>query len=165
MIKRKFFLITLLFFIISCSSLEFVYNDSVNPNKIKQKTLLSIIGDNKNIINSYLLGKLGEVDGNPVYKLTIVSSGQVEATVIEIDATASKFMIKHDLVYTLTNIVQNCQILEKSISSKNLYDAKSAGYSFGTDLAEKEFTANNLHSNIDKFLNELAINYIDLNCK
>jgi len=165
MIKRKFFLITLLFFIISCSSLEFVYNDSVSPNKIKQKTLLSIIGDNKNIINSYLLGKLGEVDGNPTYKLTIVSSSQVEATVIEIDATASKFMIKHDLVYTLTNIVQNCQILEKSISSKNLYDAKSAGYSFGTDLAEKEFSSNNLHSNIDQFLNELTINYIDLSCK
>ena len=59
----------------------------------------------------------------------------------------------------------NCVIFEKNILTKNLYDAKSAGYSFGTDLAEKELSTKILHSNIDQFLNELSINYIDLKCK
>ena len=139
MIKRIFFLIPLLVLIISCSGFEFVYNSSFeNINKMNKNTLLSISGDNKDIINSYLLSKIGEVGNNPIYALSIVSNGLIEATVIEIDATASKFMIKHDLKYTLYNISKNCITFEKKILTKNLYDAKSAGYNFGTDLAEKE---------------------------
>ena len=50
-------------------------------------------------------------------------------------------------------------------STENLYDAKSSGYSFGTDLAEKELSTKNLHSNIDQFLNELLIDDSNLKCK
>ena len=163
MIKRIFLLTLLLFLLINCSDLEFVYNTSYN-SKINEKTLLSISGDNKDIINSYLLGKLGEVENSPAYILSIVSSNLIEAAVIETDATASKFMVKHDLKYILNNISKNCIIVEKKISTENFYDAKSAGYSFGTDLAEKELSKRNLHSNIDQFLDELSINYSDLKC-
>jgi len=163
MIKRIFLLTLLLFLLINCSDLEFVYNTSYN-SKINEKTLLSISGDNKDIINSYLLGKLGEVENSPAYILSIVSSSSIEAAVIETDATASKFMVKHDLKYILNNISKNCIIVEKKISTENFYDAKSAGYSFGTDLAEKELSKRNLHSNIDQFLDELSINYSDLKC-
>ena len=164
MIKRIFLLILLLVLIINCSNLEFVYDTSYN-SKIKEKTLLSISGDNKDVINSYLLGKLGEVESNPTYILSIIASSSIEAVVIETDATASKFMISHDLKYILKNIGNNCIIIEKSILTKNIYDAKSAGYSFGTDLAEKELSKKNIHSNTDQFLDELSINYSDLKCK
>ena len=166
MIKRIFFLIPLLVLIISCSGFEFVYNPSfLVIDKINKNTLLSISGDNKDIINSYLLSKIGEAGSHPTYALSIVSNGVVEAAVIETDATASKFMIKHDLKYTLNNINKNCVIVEKNILTNNLYNAKSAGYSFGTDLAEKELSEKNLHSNIDQFLNELSINYNYFKCK
>ena len=165
MIKRIFIITSLFVLIISCSGLDFVYNTSFQiSNKINENTLLSISGDNKDIINSYLLNKIGEAGSNPAYALSIVSSGVIEATVIETDATASKFMIKHDLKYILNNISKNCIAFEKNISTKNLYDAKSAGYSFGTDLAEKELSKKNLHSNIDQFLNELSINDNNLKC-
>ena len=164
MIKRIFLLIPLLVLIISCSGCEFIYN-IVGLDNIKEKTLFSISGDNKDVINSYLLSKIGKAESDPTYALSIVSSGSIEATVIEVDATASKFMIKHDLKYTLNNISKNCIIFEKNILTKILYDAKSAGYSFGTDLAEKELSEENLHSNIDQFLNELSINYDYLECK
>ena len=139
-----------------------VYN--LSADEIKEK-LRKILDDNKEIINSYLSSKIGEAGNNPTYVLSIVSNSVIEATVIEIDATASKFMIKHDLKYTLNNISKNCMIFEKNILTKILYDAKSAGYSFGTDLAEKELSEKNLHSNIDQFLNELSINYDYLECK
>ncbi len=164
MIKRIFLLILLLALVINCSNLEFVYNTSYN-NKIKEKTLLSISGDNKNIINSYLLSKIGVAGGSPAYVLSIVSSSSIEALVIETDATASKFKIGHDLKYILKNIDNNCIIIEKNILTNNIYEAKSAGYSFGTDLAEKELSKKNMHSNIDQFLDELLINYSDLKCK
>ena len=105
------------------------------------------------------------MESNPSYILSIVSSGSIEAAVIEVDATASKFIIKHDLKYTLNSVKKNCVIFERNILTNNLFDAKSAGYSFGTDLAEKELSTKNLHSNIDQFLSELSINYNNLNCK
>ena len=166
MIKRIFFITSLFVLIISCSGLDFVYNTSFQiSNKLNENTLLSISGDNKDIINSYLLNKFGKAGSDPVYILYIVSSGSIEAVVIESDATASKFMIKHDLKYKLNNISKKCAVLEKNILTENLYDAKSAGYSFGTDLAEKELYTKNLHSNIDQFINELSINYDYLKCK
>ena len=165
MIKRIFFIASLFVLIIGCSNLEFVYNSSFQiMNKIKENTLLSISGDNRNIINSYLLNRIGKAGNNPAYALSIVSNGVIEAVVIGSDATASKFIIKHDLKYTLNNISENCIIFEKKILTKNLYDAKSAGYNFGTDLAEKELSTKNLHSNIDQFINELSINYNNLKC-
>ena len=166
MIKRIFFITSLFVLLISCSGLDFVYNTEYKiNNKMNENTLLSISGDNKDIINSYLLSRIGKAGNNPAYALSIVSNGVIEATVIETDATASKFMIKHDLKYTLNDISKNCIAFEKNILTKNLYDAKSAGYSFGTDLAEKELSKKNLHSNIDQFLNELSINFDYLECK
>ena len=164
MIKRIFFLISLLVLLISCSGFEFVYSVA-GSDKIKEKTLFSISGDNKEIVNSYLLSKIGRAGSDPAYILSIISSESIEAAVIEVDATASKFMIKHDLKYTLNSVKKNCVIFEKNILTKNLYDAKSAGYSFGTDLAEKELSTKNLRSNIDQFLNDLSINYNYLECK
>jgi len=164
MIKRIFFIIPLMVLIINCSGFTFVYND-VNFDKIKEKTLFSISGNNRDIINSYLLSKIGRSESNPTYFLSIVSSESIDAAVIEADATASKFMIKHDIKYTLNNINKKCIIFEKNILTNNLYDAKSAGYSFGTDLAEKELSTKNLRSNIDQFLSELSINYNNLKCK
>ena len=166
MVKRIFFLIPLLVLIISCSDFEFVHRaDNYYIQKFNEKTLFSISGDNKEIINSHLSSKLGEAGSDPAYILSIVSSGSIEATVVKIDATASKFMIKHNLKYTLNNVKKNCVIFEKNILTNNLYDAKSAGYSFGTDLAEKELSTKNLHSNIDQFISELSINYDYLECK
>ena len=166
MIKRIFSITSLFVIIISCSSFDFVYNTSYQiSNKINENTLLSISGDNREIINSYLSSIIGRGGSDPSYIISIVSSGSTEATVIKIDATASKFMIKHDLKYSLNNMEKNCVIFEKNILTKNLYDAKSAGYSFGTDLAEKELSKKNLHSNIDQFLNELSINYNYFKCK
>ena len=166
MIKRIFSITSLFVIIISCSSFDFVYNTSFQiSNKMNGNTLLSISGDNREIINSYLSGKFGKAGSDPVYVLHIVSDRSIEAVVIESDATASKFMIKHDLKYKLNIISKKCTVFEKNILTENLYDAKSAGYSFGTDLAEKELSTKNLHSNIDQFISELSINYDYLECE
>ena len=80
MIKRIFFIASLFVLIIGCSNLEFVYNSSFQiMNKIKENTLLSISGDNRNIINSYLLNRIGKAGNNPAYALSIVSNGVIEA--------------------------------------------------------------------------------------
>jgi hypothetical protein len=82
MIKRIFFLIPLLVLIISCSGFEFVYNIA-SFDKIKEKILFSISGDDKDVISSYLLSKIGKSESDPAYALSIVSSRSIEAAVIE----------------------------------------------------------------------------------
>ena len=76
-----------------------------------------------------MLGNLEKADS--ILKMMLRSS---------IDATKSQYNIK---------------VLLSTISIENSYGAKSAGYSFGTDLAEKELTTKALHSNIDSFVPNL----------
>ena len=78
--------------------------------------------------------------------------------------TASKFSIEYNIIYTLYNVNKNCKLLEAIIITKDSYDAKSAGYSFGTDLSKKETRTKIISKNIDQFISSID-RYGDLdNC-
>tara|TARA_B100000029_G_scaffold45051_3_gene41554 strand:- start:1805 stop:2296 length:492 start_codon:yes stop_codon:yes gene_type:complete len=151
-------------FLFGCSNLEFVYNNVSDNNKIKDKTLLAISGDDTEIFYSYAINKIKNNEKNSLYKLSIVSTKTVEAIVVEKDATASKFNIKLNIFYKLLNTDKNCLILEKNFMTNSTYDSKSAGYSFGTDLSEKEVLTQAIHSNFDDFLLYLKGFDDKLNC-
>ena len=70
-----------------------------------------------------------------------------------------------NISYNLQNIEDGCLIYKETISTETSYDSKSEGYSFGSDFAEKELSTKNLHSNIDKFINELSTNNNNLKCQ
>jgi len=140
------------FLLFSCSGFEFVYNDASDANKIKGKTYLSVSGDDTEIVYAYAINKIQNNENNHKYALSIKSKKIVEAVVIEKDATASKFNIKLDIFYRLLDNINNCVILEKSFITQSTFDSKSAGYSFGTDLSQKEVLERTIHSNIDEFL-------------
>ena len=95
----------------------------------------------------------------------IYSKKNTVASVIEKDATASKFDIEYKINYYLKNRKENCTIMTESIRTISSYDSKSEGYSFGTDLSEKEVSTINIHSNIDNFINNLSILKNNLSCK
>ena len=83
---------------------------------------------------------------------------------VEKDATASKFSIKYNISYRLRNNLKSCLLISKNIKTESYYDAKSSGYSFGTDVSEKESSVNNLQSNVDRFLDILAVEEFDEDC-
>ena len=60
---------------------------------------------------------------------------------------------------------KKCKIIEAEIVTKDSYDSKSAGYSFGTDLAKKETTHDNVEKNINEFFKFLIHNHSNLDCK
>ena len=45
------------------------------------------------------------------------------------------------------------------------YNSKSAGYSFGTDVSKKEISTKAIHSNINKFLENLNTSILNLDCE
>ena len=63
-----------------------------------------------------------------------------------------------------SNKNNNCLVLNKSFVTLSTYDSKSEGYSFGSDLSQKEVLTRNIHSNIDEFLAYLIRSNIELNC-
>lgn len=161
---KLFYRSLFVFFLAGCSGFEFVYNDSLETNEIKGKTYLSIGGDNTEIIYAYAINKIQNNNTNNKYNLSINSKKTIEAMVVEKDATASKFNIKLNISYILSNNENNCVILEKNLITNSRYASKSAGYSFGTDLSEEESLVRNIHSNIDEFLSYLFRSEINFNC-
>ena len=166
MIVKKTILLLICSTIISCSNFEFVYDFSDGLEKLHEETSLSIEGVDNDIINAYILSKLRTTNtDDALYLLTVTSSKRILAIVVEKDATASKFNIEHEITYNLKNIEINCIIVEDRIKTIDSYDSKSEGYSFGSDLSEKEVTINNIHSNINEFFNILILSKNNFTCE
>ena len=163
---KKTKLIFLLVFLFGCSNFEYVYeNIDYRLNDIRNNTLLSISGDDSEELFGYLFGKISNNESGYVYELVAKSNKSLEASVIKTDATASKFKVTYNILYTLTNISKNCLILEKELVTTSAYDSRSAGYSFGTDLSEKNVSKKNIHSSVDKFLELVVSSELGLECK
>ena len=152
-------------FLLGCGNLVFVYEQPDSSNNIKKLTELKVYGDESEEILSHAIKKIGLPSGNPFYSLSINSSKKVVASLIEKDATASKFNVSFNISYNLQNIEDGCLIYKETISTETSYDSKSEGYSFGSDFAEKESARENIRINFNKFLNNLAILLNDLSCK
>ena len=164
LINRLIFLIiTIVLF--GCSNLEFVYDYKENTKLFNGKTTVSTSGDDSDLLSSYIYSKLRPPKNNDsIYRLEIKSTKDVKASVIEKDATASKFSTKYNIRYKLKNNTNNCLLIDKKITTESFYDAKSSGYSFGTDVSEKERSIKNMQSNVDEFLRILAFEELNSNC-
>ena len=162
--KKNFFYILVFIFLSNCAGFEFVYKDAVDVSKLKEKTNISISGDNSEIAYAYIINKIGLKNSDYSFELLVNSKKTVVAKVVEKDGTASKFDIKIIINYNLINSNNNCQILNKEITTTTSYDSKSAGYSFGTDLSENKVLTQNIHSNIDEFLVYVVRSGIDMSC-
>ena len=163
MIKLK--LTFVLLFLISCSGLEFVYDKPDVLNKLRDKTEVSVSGNESSLISSYLLSKLNNKNKDSTYRLKVASAKYKTATIIEKDATASKYKIEYNIEYRLQDTESGCLLFKETIFSEGSFDSKSAGYSFGTDFSEKELMRNILHKNIDEFLKNIESSEFSTNCK
>ena len=154
--RNSFLLLGIFLILINCEGLEFVYKTNINTFFIKNNTQLVVNGDDSSQIRSVLSELIGDTNNDfPKYKL-IVSSAKTEiAEVIKKDATASKFNIRFSIKYDLYNLDKNCKLYDTEIKTISRYNVKSAGYSFGTDLSQKESTAQNINKNINNFIYSL----------
>ena len=158
---KKTLLIFILFFILnSCGKWEYVYKTNQKDFLLKDITNINVDGDDANQIHVLLRDILGENENNfPKYRLLVKSIKAETAEVINKDATASKFNIQFSISYILYNLYKNCNTFSKEIITLSSYSAKSAGYSFSTDLSQQESIAQNINKNIYRFvssLNELS---------
>ena len=154
MIKKLISLI-ILFFLLGCSGLEFVYNQNIISNHLDNKVIVAINGDDRSEIALEIKRGIKENKDAAEYLLEINSTKNEKNQAILEDGTASKVVISHSLNYSLKNISNNCIIMEKLIVTSSTFDSKSSGYNFGTDISAKEVKNQNIKENINKFYNYL----------
>lgn len=154
--KKNILVVIALLLLNNCGKLEFVYKIEENILFLNKKTLVNVSGDDADLIQGFLNGKIGNTeDDEPEYKLIVNSSKKITAEVIEKDATASKFRTRYTISYYLFNLSEKCDILDKKITTVGVFNAKSAGYSFGTDFSKKESSKQSINKNLNEFMTSL----------
>jgi hypothetical protein len=160
--KKIVFIFTFFLILNNCGGFEFVYNTSDNVFLIKNVTNINVNGDDAYQIQTSLKDLIGHEVNNPKYKLLVNSVKTEAADVITKDATASKFVIKYTINYELYNTFKNCKVFFKEITTSSTYNAKSAGYSYGTDLSQVESSIQNINKNINEFISFSNV-FVELN--
>ena len=160
----KIFLITLTTLIVGCQGFEFVYDKPPTIKQLENSTRVIVSGDDNDLIKSQLNNLIGKSSSDATFSLIIASIKTSSNVVIESNQTVSQIEIEHILNYSLQKKNSGCVISEVKISSDSTYNLKSSGYSFGTDLAKKETSKNNIEKNINDFFKFLINNNFNLNC-
>ena len=67
--KKNFFYILVFVLLSSCAGFEFVYKDAVDVSKLKEKTSISVGGDNPEIVYAHIINKIGRKDTDYNFEL------------------------------------------------------------------------------------------------
>lgn len=150
-------------FIVSCSSVEFVYENNNNINKYKNNTeIVSLGGDNKYLV-SYLSQKINSNKDDGKYTINVSSQHFETVTATNQDQSASSYYINDIVKYELINNFEECVLYIDAIETGFSYNTKSEGYSFGTDKSIEKNKKQNLQHNAEIFLKKIS-SLSDLAC-
>ena len=154
---KKYITYGILIFVCSCSNVEFVLNDKISTNPLKDKTTLLI---NKNSEEKYVRGLYAYFGNNKNYEyiLKINFLEKKENRIIKNNQVAEKIEYTLEATYNLFYKTSECKIFSKKVTSKFSFTPKSAGYNFGSDKSFEKLYDSSVNQNINSFINTLQIN-------
>ena len=150
--KKTLFIFSVLLILNNCGGFEYVYQTNKNDFLINNAVNINVDGNDESQIYVLLRDAIGNNDEHPKYQLSAQSSKTESPGTIKKDATASKFNIQYSINYELYNLYKKCIVFNKEITTISHYNTRSEGYSFGTDLSQKESSVNNINKNINEFI-------------
>ena len=153
----KYIACTFLFFIISCSNIEFVLKDSSLTNSLKNKTTLLI---DKNSDERFVRSLYSYFGNNEKYDYILKTTflEKKENRVVKNNQVAEKTEYTLEVNYELFYKTSECKIYNKTIISKFSFTPKSAGYNFGSDMSFNKLYNNSVDQNVNNFISTLQIN-------
>ena len=161
--KTIYLLLFVLFFLPSCSNIQFIANENVLHNPLYEKTNVTITGDKVPFVNSIVLSKFGTTNGAS-FDLDINILENKTQTVIKENQVSTR--IDHEIIikYNLSNLSKNCTVLNKKQYSRFSFIPKSEGYNFGSDKSLEKLYIRNIEDNINQFRDSLDTKIEDKNC-
>ena len=148
----------LLFFIISCSNIEFVLKDYYQTNNpLKDKTLLLFDKNSNERFVRELYSYFGNIEENE-YILKTKFLEKKENRIVKNNQVAEEIEYTLEVEYELFYETVECKIFNKTIISKFSFTPKSSGYNFGSDRSFDKLYASSANRNINEFISALQIN-------
>ena len=153
---NKLFVIFLVYFVVSCGGVEFVYkNDKNLINPLYQKTKVITSGTNLRFMDSYLPMFFGENKAH-TYNLKINIDEKKTKSSVETNQAVSNLRYDLKFHYILTSIKKDCIEYEKEIVSYFSIIPKSSGYNYGTDTALDKKYELAVSDNLNQFVSILS---------
>ena len=160
MIKKSYFTLIALFFLYSCSQIDFVYKDSRNlTNPIYNKTQYSFSGIDISSSYRYSTKYFGSTK-TPSYNLKINIEEEKVKRSVQSSQAVSKLDYELTFEYALSDKEKDCLVYKDILISRFSYVPKSSGYNFGSDRSlDKmyELAANNNFYNFIRSISEESI--------
>ena len=155
--KIKHIACSLLFFVFSCSNIEFVLKDNALTNPLKEKTMLLI---DKNSEDRFVRELYSRFGNNETYEYILKTkfSENKENRIVKTNQVAEKIEYTIEVDYNVFYKTSECKIFNKKIISKFSFTPKSAGYNFGSDRSFDKLYNSSVDSNINNFIDALKIN-------
>ena len=153
----KYIASSLLFFVFSCSNIEFVLKDSDLTNPLKDKTMLLIDKNSEDRFARELYSRFGN---NKTYEYILKTkfSENKENRIVKTNQVAEKIEYTIEVDYKVFYETSECKIFDKKIISKFSFTPKSAGHNFGSDRSFDKLYSSSVDSNINSFIDALQIN-------
>ena len=149
---NKIYTVLFFFFIISCSNIELVLKDEKQTNQIKGKVSLIILGDEEGVFTKGLYSFFNN-NKNYEYILKTTIIEKKENRIVKNNQVAEKIDYTLEVKYELFYKTNECNIVNKKITSNFSFTPKSAGYNFGADRSFNKLYINSVNENIKKFIN------------
>ena len=152
----KYITYTLLFFVFSCSNIEFVLKDKNPTNPIKNKTVLL---PDKNSDERFVRGLYSYFGNSEKYEYILKTTflEKKENRIVKNNQVAAKIEYTLEINYNLFYKTRKCKIYNKTIISKFSFTPKSAGYNFGSDRSFDKLYSGSVDQNIINFIDALQI--------
>ncbi len=153
---KKFFFISIFFTIISCSNIEFVYEEKgslVNP--LYEKTSVVTSGVDLVFIQSYAPTIFGNVKEKNFNLLINIEEKKIKRSV-ETNQATSNLRYELRFTYTLESINKNCITYNKEVLSFFSIIPKSSGYNYGSDASLEKKYELAIIDNLNQFVSFLS---------
>ncbi len=154
---KKIFACGLLFFVFSCSNIEFVLKNNSKINPLKDKTTLLIDKDTE---ERFVRGLYSYFGNNEAYEYILKTefSEKKENRIVKNNQVAEKIEYTLKVGYDLFYKTGECKVFSKTIITKFSFTPKSAGYNFGSDRSFDNLYVGSVDQNINNFIDALQIN-------
>ena len=151
---KKLFVIFMFLVLISCTNIEFVYEDDnglINP--LYEKTHVKTSGIDEAFINSYISTLFGTNKANEFNLLIEIEEKQTKRSV-KLNQTVSNLKYELNFKYNL-KLNGGCTTYKKEVLSYFSIKPKSSGYNYGTDISLEKNYELAVMDNLNRFLSFL----------
>ena len=149
--KKKILILTSLFFLISCSEINFVLKENNPDNILKDKTLIVFNGNSGDGFTQEMLSFFGESEKNE-FILHTKFSEKNQNRVVKKNQVAEEIDYELIVNYELFYKAKGCKVFNKTVATKFSLVPKSFGYNFATDRSFEKLYISSIRKNIRNFI-------------